>query len=85
MNNRRTPRMTPRQTEVRNFVREWIFLKGKNPRVQEIADGLEITRTAVRKHVDRIVAKGYLCRLNRRYRNIALPGAPRGYGGREFA
>jgi len=72
MNNRRTPLLTPRQREVRAAIREFMHLKGYAPTLREIAAILGIARNAVTKHVDRIIAKGYLGRRPQRYRNLEL-------------
>jgi repressor LexA len=63
-------RLTDRQQEVVDFVRQWRQEHGYGPSYRDIADGLIISKTAAIEHVKRLIRMGVLVRTPRRARSI---------------
>lgn len=65
--------LTERQTEVVEFVRQWWHDHGYGPSMQDIGDGLTISKTAAGGIVHRLVQKGALRYTPRVRRSCRLP------------
>ena len=65
--------LTDRQTEVVEFVRHWWAEHGYGPSMQDIGDGLTISKTAAFADVKRLVHKGALRYTPRVRRSVRLP------------
>ncbi len=67
-------KLTKRQKEILDFVRQFIDRKGYSPSMEEIADHFEIASlNAVFKHLAALESRGFLRRDANRARSIELP------------
>lgn len=67
------PSLTPRQREVFEFIRRHIAKHGTAPSVREIAAGVGLSSIgATHRLVSSIIDRGYLNRVHRQQRSIAL-------------
>jgi repressor LexA len=67
-------KLTKRQKEILDFIREFIDGKGYSPSMEEIAAHFQIASlNAVYKHLEALKARGYLKRDANRARSIELP------------
>lgn len=64
--------LTPRQTEIVAFIREFSSVQGYPPTATEIGDWLGITKQGVSGHLDRLEALGVLSRVPGGGRTIKL-------------
>jgi len=74
-------KLTQRQREVFEFIREYCRTENRPPTVREIADHFGFASPkAVTDHLNALERKGYIVRRNRKARNIELPEefAPQG-------
>lgn len=78
---RRTTRdshtLTPRQLEILTCIRDGRRSLGYSPTLQEIADGLHISKITVFEHVEALVKKGVLTRHSNKARSLEVTSSAR--------
>mgnify|MGYP003571275655 CR=1 FL=1 len=66
-------KLTKRQDDTLNFVKEYIVAHGYPPTVREIAEAIDVSSPAtVQAHLDALADKGYIKKGNNRNRTIEL-------------
>ncbi len=65
-------RLTPRQVEILTRIRDCQQARGYSPTMQELADGMKISKVTVFEHVETLVGKGLLRRLPHKARSLEL-------------
>ena len=53
-------KLSERQTEVYNFIYDYINLKGYAPSISDISKGLYISKPVAKKYIDILTDKGYI-------------------------
>lgn len=69
-------RLTPRQLQILNFIRDARRKHGYSPTMQEIADELGVSKVTVFEHVSALVKKGLLRRLPHKARSLEPTESP---------
>jgi len=64
--------LTPRQLEILTCIRDSRRNRGVSPTLQEIADGLGISKITVFEHVDALIKKAMLTRSSNKARSLEL-------------
>jgi repressor LexA len=64
--------ITSRQTEVLNFITDYINRNSYSPSVKEMADHFQITHRAIQDHVFALKRKGYLKSDYRKPRTLVV-------------
>jgi len=66
-------KITPRQKEILDFIKDYVDLNGYPPTYREIGRQFNISSTfGVKRHIDALVKKGYLTNENRSSRTLSL-------------
>ena len=65
-------RLTPRQLQVLTCIRDFRRSRGFSPTMQELADGLGVTKVTVFEHVESLIAKDLLRRAPHKARSLEL-------------
>lgn len=61
-----------RRDGILRFCKRYLAEHGFSPSIQEIADDAEITKTAVRHHLDKLEAEGLISRSSGVYRSLRV-------------
>ena len=64
--------LTPKQAEIFRMIRDARLTDGFSPTMQELADGLGVSRVTVFEHVEALVKKGALTRDKNKARSLAI-------------
>lgn len=64
--------LTPRQSEVASAIRDYLYLNGYSPTLQEIADQLGVRKVAIFEHVNQLEKKGVVTRDPYKCRSIKM-------------
>lgn len=64
--------LTPRQSEVASAIRDYLYLNGYSPTLQEIADQLGVRKVAIFEHVNQLEKKGVVIRDPYKCRSIKM-------------
>lgn len=64
--------LTPRQSEVASAIRDYLYLKGYSPTLQEIADRLSLSKVTVREHIIQLEKKHVVRRDRYKERSIEM-------------
>ncbi len=64
--------LTPKQAEIFQMIRDARLTDGFSPTMQELADGLGVSRVTVFEHVEALVKKGALTRDKNKARSLAI-------------
>lgn len=67
-----------RRDEIQQFVRDYWASNHIGPALDEVAEHLQMSRTAVRHHVHRMITEGRLARSEGKYRSLRLLEADEG-------
>lgn len=65
-------RLTPRQMQVLEYIRDFRRSRGYSPTMQELADEWSITKVTVFEHVEALIGKGLLRRVAHKARSLQL-------------
>ena len=71
--------MTAKQRKIFDFIEYFIEENGYSPTFQQIADKMKLRSLAtVSKHIDRIIAEGYLTKKDKAKNGLSIPKNKRG-------
>ena len=65
-------KLTERQKDVYNFIKDYHFKKGYSPSLREIAQGVYCSKPVAQKHLLALIDKGYITYTPRTARSIVI-------------